>query len=113
MILLSTETGILKPFAWLLGKIIDVLFNLVDLIPWDSLPVLGICVILFTIVVRLILLPMTIKQQKFSKLSNMMNPEIQAIQAKYKDKREMQSVLTKLNSYNTLPNLNCEVDEIS
>ena len=30
---------------------------------------------------------------------------------KYKDKREMQSVLTKLNSYNVLPNLNCEVDE--
>ena len=96
MILLSTETGILKPFAWLLGKIIDVLFNLVDLIPWDNLPVLGICVILFTIVVRLILLPMTIKQQKFSKLSNMMNPEIQAIQAKYKDKRDNASI-AKMN----------------
>ncbi len=96
MILLSTETGILKPFAWLLGKIIDVLFNLVDLIPWESLPVLGICVILFTIVVRLILLPMTIKQQKFSKLSNMMNPEIQAIQAKYKDKRDNASI-AKMN----------------
>ena len=96
MILLSTETGFLKPFAWLLGKIIDVLFNLVDLIPWESLPVLGICVILFTIVVRLILLPMTIKQQKFSKLSNMMNPEIQAIQAKYKDKRDNASI-AKMN----------------
>ena len=96
MILLSTETGFLKPFAWLLGKIIDVLFNLVDLIPWESLPVLGICVILFTIVVRLILLPMTIKQQKFSKLSNMMNPEIQAIQTKYKDKRDNASI-AKMN----------------
>lgn len=96
MILLSTETGFLKPFAWLLGKIIDVLFKLVDLIPWESLPVLGICVILFTIVVRLILLPMTIKQQKFSKLSNMMNPEIQAIQAKYKDKRDNASI-AKMN----------------
>ena len=96
MILLSTETGFLKPFAWLLGKIIDLLFKLVDLIPWDSLPVLGICVILFTIVVRLILLPMTIKQQKFSKLSNMMNPEIQAIQAKYKDKRDNASI-AKMN----------------
>ena len=96
MILLSTEGGILKPFAWLLGKIIDLLFKLVDLIPVESLPVLGICVILFTIVVRLILLPMTIKQQKFSKLSNMMNPEIQEIQAKYRDKRDSAS-MAKMN----------------
>ena len=96
MILLSTEGGILKPFAWLLGKIIDLLFKLVDMIPVESLPVLGICVILFTIVVRLILLPMTIKQQKFSKLSNMMNPEIQEIQAKYRDKRDSAS-MAKMN----------------
>lgn len=92
MILLSTEGGFLKPFAWLLGKIIDLLFKLVDLIPIESLPVLCICVILFTIVIRLILLPMTIKQQKFSKLSNMMNPEIQAIQAKYRDKKDSVSM---------------------
>ena len=96
MILLSTEGGFLKPFAWLLGKIIDLLFKLVDLIPVESLPVLGICVILFTIVVRLILLPMTIKQQEFSKLSNMMNPEIQEIQAKYRDKRDSAS-MAKMN----------------
>lgn len=96
MILLSTETGFLKPFAWILGKIIDLLFNLVDAIPWEAIPVLGICVILFTIIVRLILLPMTIKQQKFSKLSNMMNPEIQAIQAKYRDKKDNASI-AKMN----------------
>ncbi len=96
MILLSTETGFLKPFAWILGKIIDLLFKMVDAIPWDALPVLGICVILFTIIIRLILMPMTIKQQKFSKLSNMMNPEIQAIQAKYKDKRDNASI-AKMN----------------
>ena len=29
---------------------------------------------------------------------------------KYKDKKEMQSVLTKLNSYNVLPVLNCQTD---
>ena len=96
MILLSTETGFLKPIAWLLGKIIDLLFNLISAIPVENLPVLGICVILFTIVVRLILLPMTIKQQKFSKLSNIMNPEIQAIQAKYRDKKDNASAM-KMN----------------
>lgn len=30
---------------------------------------------------------------------------------KYKNKKEMQSVLTKLNSYNVLPSLNCQVDD--
>ena len=56
-------------------------------------PIIGISVILFTIIVRLILLPMTIKQQKFSKLSGLMNPELQEIQAKYKDKRDQVSMM--------------------
>ncbi len=30
---------------------------------------------------------------------------------KYQDKKEMKSVLTKLNSYNVLPSLNCQVDD--
>ena len=38
------------------------------------------------------MLPLTIKQQKFSKLSNKMNPEIQAIQAKYKGKTDQESM---------------------
>lgn len=47
---------------------------------------IGLCIILFTIIVRLIMMPMTIKQQRFSKLSAMMQPEIAAIQNKYKGK---------------------------
>ena len=38
-------------------------------------------------------MPLTIKQQKFSKLSARMNPEIQAIQAKYKGKQDQASML--------------------
>ena len=34
------------------------------------------------------MMPLTIKQQKFSKLSAKMNPEIQAIQAKYKNRKD-------------------------
>ena len=85
MIFLTQETGFLKPIAWLLGQIFNFLFLFVEKI---GIPNIGLCVILFTIIVRLILMPLTIKQQKFSKLSNMMNPEIQAIQAKYKDKKD-------------------------
>ena len=82
MILLTTQTGFLKPIAWLLGQIFNGLFNLIYNIAG-----------LFTIIVRLILLPMTIKQQKFSKLSGLMNPELQEIQAKYKDKRDQVSMM--------------------
>lgn len=102
MIFLTQETGFLKPIAWVLGKIMEGLFHLLKLVMgWfslDNLPyIIGFCVILFTIVVKLILLPLTIKQQRFSKLSNMMNPEIQAIQAKYKDKKDNESVM-KMNA---------------
>lgn len=38
-------------------------------------------------------MPLTIKQQRFSKLSARMNPEIQAIQAKYKGKQDNDSMM--------------------
>lgn len=53
---------------------------------------IGLCIILFTIIVRLIMMPMTIKQQRFSKLSAMMQPEIAAIQNKYKGKNDTASM---------------------
>ena len=99
MILLTTQTGFLKPIAWLLGQIFNGLFNLIyNIAEWFTdkpyhVPIIGISVILFTIIVRLILLPMTIKQQKFSKLSGLMNAELQEIQAKYKDKRDQVSMM--------------------
>ena len=42
-------------------------------------------------------MPLTIKQQKFSKLHSKMNPELQAIQKKYKDKRQDQAAMMKMN----------------
>ena len=38
-----------------------------------------------------LMLPMQIKQQKFSKMSAIMNPEIQEIQKKYKNKKDQAS----------------------
>ena len=57
------------------------IFYVIDKI---GIPNVGLAIILFTIVVYILLMPLTIKQQKFSKLSAKMNPELQAIQAKYK-----------------------------
>ncbi len=95
-ILLTTYQGkILGPIAkFILGPIINAIFVFVDKIlgNFDS-GLIGIAIILFTIVIYLCLMPLTIKQQMFSKLSAKMNPEIQAIQAKYKDKKDNDSMM--------------------
>lgn len=57
---------------------------------------IGLCIILFTILIYVLMLPMTIKQQKFSKLSAQMNPELQKIQKKYKGKQDQVSMM-KMN----------------
>lgn len=76
----------------------------------------GLSIIFFTIIVYCLMLPMTIKQQKFTKLSSAMNPEIQAIQKKYQDKKDQASMLkmqeeTKLvyAKYGTSPTGGCLV----
>ena len=57
-----------------------------------GLPSITLCIILFTIITRMLLLPLTIQQQKFSKLSAVMNPELQALQKKYAGKRDQASM---------------------
>ncbi|MDE6991931.1 MAG: YidC/Oxa1 family membrane protein insertase, partial [Lachnospiraceae bacterium] len=66
------------------------IFEFLNLI---GIPNIGLSIILFTIVIYLLLMPLTVKQQKFSKLQVRMNPEIQAIQAKYKGKQDQASML--------------------
>ena len=90
-ILLTQDDGaILGPISKLLGFIMEGIFNVLDLI---GIPNIGLSIIIFTIVIYLLLMPLTIKQQKFSKLSAKMNPELQAIQAKYKNKKDNDSMM--------------------
>ncbi len=83
ILLTQNSTPIIGQVAWLLGKIMNGIFYVID---WIGIPNVGLAIILFTIVINLLMLPLNIRQQKFSKLSAKMNPEIQAIQAKYKEK---------------------------
>ncbi len=48
---------------------------------------LGLCIIIFSIIIYALMTPLQVKQQKFSKLSSVMQPELQKIQKKYKDKK--------------------------
>lgn len=93
ILLTQYDGSILGPIAKLLGIIMNGIFNFLDFI---HIPNIGLSIILFTIVIYLLLMPLTIKQQKFSKLSAKMNPELQAIQNKYKNKKDNESV-AKMN----------------
>lgn len=90
MLLTQNSTPIFKYIVKLLGLIMNGIFEFLNLI---GIPNIGLSIILFTIVIYLLLMPLTIKQQKFSKLSARMNPEIQAIQAKYKGKQDQDSMM--------------------
>lgn len=86
--LTQNSTFIIGWISKILGLIMEGIFSVLDLI---GIPNIGLAIILFTIVVNLLMLPITIKQQKFSKLSAKMQPEIQAIQNKYKNKKDTNS----------------------
>jgi YidC/Oxa1 family membrane protein insertase len=52
---------------------------------------IGVAIILFTLIIYVVMLPLTYRQQKFSKLQAKMQPEIKAIQDKYKGKKDTDS----------------------
>jgi len=92
ILLTQNSTPIIGQVAWLLGKIMNGIFNLLDLV---GIPNVGLAIIIFTIVIYLLMMPLTIKQQKFSKLSAKMNPELQAIQEKYKGRKDNDSAMAQ------------------
>lgn len=91
ILLTQSTTPIIGQVAWLLGKLMDGIFNVLS--SAFGIENIGLCIILFTIIIYTFMIPLTIKQQKFSKLSAVMNPELQAIQKKYKNKRDQESLL--------------------
>ena len=59
---------------------------------------IGLCIILFTLVTKLLMIPLTIKQQKSSKLMAVMQPELTAIQKKYKGKEGDQKAMMMMQT---------------
>lgn len=81
---------IIDPIAKLMGIIINVIFEGLSAV---GIVNLGLCIIIFTFVIKLLMMPMTIKQLKFSKMSQLVQPEIQKIQKKYQNKTDQESML--------------------
>lgn len=91
LFLLTQNSGkILGPIAKVLGYLMNAIYVFMD--KFLNIQNVGLTIIVFTIVIYFCLLPLTYKQQKFSKMSQIMNPEIQAIQKKYKNRRDQASV---------------------
>lgn len=90
MIFLTAQGGFLGPFCWLLGKILDLIYEGLSAVGINNL---ALCIIIFTIVVKLILLPFTIRQQRGSKINQFIQPEIQKVQKKYKNRTDQESML--------------------
>ena len=89
-VLVATKAGsIMGPIASVFGYIMDFLFRITSSM---GIMNIGLCIILFTIITKLLLFPLTIKQQESSKLMSLMNPEIKAVQNRYKGKTDQASM---------------------
>lgn len=91
ILLTQNNMFIVGDVARILGWIMNVLFNFLDSV--FGIQNIGLCIILFTVIIYLLMLPLTIKQQKFSKLSAKMNPELQQIQKKYQNRKDNDSMM--------------------
>lgn len=80
---------VIKQIAILLGFVMRGIFLALGAMNIYSIT---LCVVIFTVITRLLLFPLTLRQQKFTKMTAIMNPELQAIQAKYKNKKDSASV---------------------
>ncbi len=87
--LLTKSSSWLGPIASVLGMIMNAIYEFFHLFGIQNI---ALSIIVFTFIVKTLMLPLTIKQQKFTKLSSRMNPELQKIQAKYKGKKDEASL---------------------
>ena len=89
MSLLTKSGGFLGPIATVLGYVMSGIFALLVAI---NIPNIGLAIILFTIVIYMLMFPLTYRQQKFSRMTPLMNPELNAIRDKYKGKQDQASM---------------------
>lgn len=93
IVLTAYSGSILGPIAKFLGWIMNGIYDGISQITGGRVESVVLSIVIVTVIIYMCLLPFTIKQQKFSKLSQRMQPEIQAIQAKYKDKKDQESMM--------------------
>ena len=86
----KSSTPIIGQLATVMGWIMDGIYRLLNIFGIQNI---GLCIVIFSILIYALMTPLQIKQQKFSKLSAIMQPEIQKIQKKYQGKKDQDSMM--------------------
>ena len=92
MFLTKSDSLIIGNIARILGFIMDAIFNFLSKITGGH-PNSGVAIIIMTFIIYMLMTPLTYRQQKFSKLQSKMMPEIQKIQARYKGRKDQDSMM--------------------
>ena len=92
-LLSAANWPIVGQICWVLGKVMNFIYTMLDNVLASDTGLVGLSIIIYTILVYTCMLPMTINQQRTSKMQAVVNPEIQAIQKKYRNKKDQASQL--------------------
>ena len=92
-LLTAANWPIVGQLCWLLGKVMNFIYTMLDNTLATDTGLVGLSIIIYTIVVYTCMLPMTINQQKTTKMQAVITPEVQAIQKKYKNKKDQASLM--------------------
>ena len=86
---LATQyVGSMKIFGWIaigVGWVMNLVYEGLKMIGIENI---GVSIIVLTVLIYTLMLPLTYRQQKFSKLMQIMNPELKKMQEKYKDRKD-------------------------
>lgn len=92
-LLSAANWPIVGQICWLLGKVMNFIYTILDNLLTTDNGLVGLSIIIYTILVYMCMLPMTINQQRSSKMMAVINPEVQAIQKKYRNKKDQASMM--------------------
>lgn len=87
-VLTKSNMFIIKYVAYILGILMNAVFFVIN---GMGIPNVGLAIIIFTVIIYMAMTPLTVKQQRFSRLMTVMQPELNKIQAKYKGKQDQVS----------------------
>lgn len=90
IILTAYDGAILGPIAKVLGWIMNGIYMFMSNV--FGIENISLSIILFTVVVYMCLFPITYRQQKFSKLTQKMQPELKKVQKKYQNRKDQASM---------------------
>ena len=90
MLFLTADTGLLSPIVYLFGLLMNFIYNILDKIGIGNI---GLAIIIFTLITKILLFPLSVKQQKSSRLMSIIQPEIQAIQKKYEGQKDQATIM--------------------